>query len=422
MIKNILYTIFIVLLVPIQGYCNGTFTSADLYANNYQGNNAGQQIQACLNALPAIGGTCDASGITGEQTATTVITVPENSTLILGNIALTSSASIIISQVTNSTLIGQGALGSPKERTLLKTTASGGVGVAAAGSGIRIQGIHVKGNWELLAAADGSIGFDLQGMVNGRVENNRAENFARGFRSGYPTDPWQCDCYNLYIHNQVIAALIGVDFQKSSYKVTWIGGNVQPFGSGGTGFKLDGGNVVIISPDVENFTAGIAFDFISAAHQVVSPYIEAGGTVFNFRATATNNQVIGGTAVLIGDPSIVYASGADKVTNKVENVNGVILWPFSDGTFNHYFGQGSEPNYYILTGHTGESNTGLTLKYNPGSQAETVYGLTGFAPFHAGVASFLGGASYRTVCWKENGLTLGYCSTAPDANGACTCN
>jgi hypothetical protein len=33
-----------------------------------------------------------------------------------------------------------------------------------------------------------------------------------------------------------------------------------------------------------------------------------------------------------------------------------------------------------------------------------------------------GGSANKAVCWKSDGKTLGYCSTQPDANGACTCN
>lgn len=33
-----------------------------------------------------------------------------------------------------------------------------------------------------------------------------------------------------------------------------------------------------------------------------------------------------------------------------------------------------------------------------------------------------GGSANKVVCWKADAKTLGYCSTQPDADGACTCN
>jgi hypothetical protein len=47
------------------------------------------------------------------------------------------------------------------------------------------------------------------------------------------------------------------------------------------------------------------------------------------------------------------------------------------------------------------------------------------APICATAATTVGactaGTVNRAVCWKTGGI-LGYCSSAPDANGACTCN
>ena len=34
----------------------------------------------------------------------------------------------------------------------------------------------------------------------------------------------------------------------------------------------------------------------------------------------------------------------------------------------------------------------------------------------------VGGSASKVVCWKADGMTLGYCSTQPDATGGCTCN
>jgi hypothetical protein len=38
------------------------------------------------------------------------------------------------------------------------------------------------------------------------------------------------------------------------------------------------------------------------------------------------------------------------------------------------------------------------------------------------VSASLGGSAGHATCWKADGKTIGYCSTAPDVTGACTCN
>ena len=39
-----------------------------------------------------------------------------------------------------------------------------------------------------------------------------------------------------------------------------------------------------------------------------------------------------------------------------------------------------------------------------------------------GTAAIGGGSAGHVICWKADGKTLGYCSTAPNSSGVCTCN
>ena len=39
-----------------------------------------------------------------------------------------------------------------------------------------------------------------------------------------------------------------------------------------------------------------------------------------------------------------------------------------------------------------------------------------------GAVSVSGGSANKVVCWKSDGVTLGYCTSQPDTRGACTCN
>jgi hypothetical protein len=48
--------------------------------------------------------------------------------------------------------------------------------------------------------------------------------------------------------------------------------------------------------------------------------------------------------------------------------------------------------------------------------------LTQFSVSPTGITTAGGGSANKAVCWKPDGKTLGFCSTAPDVAGACTCN
>ncbi|MGA2412790.1 MAG: hypothetical protein ABSG46_20700, partial [Candidatus Binataceae bacterium] len=183
---------------------------------------------------------------------------------------------------------------------------------------------------------------------------------------------------------QVVGAATGVDFDDSTYKNTWIGGNVQPFGTGGVGFRLAGGANVLFSPDVENFSHGIAMDFIGGGNAVYNLYAEAGGTVVQFEKSAATNFVWGVNASSISAGLENYLT-SDRSSNIAYINNGVgTVWPYSWGATTLYLGQGSEPNYYSLSATQGSADGGVNLDYTPGSQAQKVYGLTGHAPLHVG--------------------------------------
>lgn len=365
-----------------------------LYASQFPGADAGAKIAACVAALPERGGTCDARGLSGAQSISAGISVPANAVLLLGHATFRATAAPVFTLHANSQLIGQGALAIPIEGTTIVLSGVTGVAVKSAGlsasTGIVVKNIHVKGTWVPSSPDDGSIGFDFQGMASGWIAYNRAERFYRGFRSGFPDVKSNCDCYNLYIDNQVVVSKIGVDFQPSTSKSTWIGGNVQPHGKGGTGFRLEGGNIVLISPDVENFAGGTAFDILTSAHLILSPYAEAGGTAIRFEGKARSNQVVGGSSASLRAGAVLYADGADPVTNVVKNMRDGPAYANVEGAFTFRLGQGSEPNFYELVPRSG---FGAQFQFVAGSQAEKVYGRSGPAPLAFGSLSAKGGST-----------------------------
>jgi hypothetical protein len=360
---------------------NGGSASGSVDAAHFLGANAGVKIRAAINALGPNGGTVDARALTGKQMITSTITVPDKVTLLLGQAVFSATVVPVLKLGSNSRLIGEGALATPTEATLIQLAdVSGGSAIMGGAAGVMIKSIHLKG----VSTSYGSIGLDLQGLNNGWIAYNRIEGFGTGVRVGWPGNPWKCDCYNLFIDNQVVGAATGVNFDQSAYKNTWIGGNVQPFGTGGIGFRLAGGANVLFSPDVENFSHGIALDLVGSGNATYNLYAEAGGTVVQFEKAAAHNFVWGVNASSISADLENYLT-SDKSSNIAYINNGVgTVWPYSWGAITLYFGQGSEPNYYNFSATQGNAAGGVNLEFTPGSQADKVYGLSGHAPFHVG--------------------------------------
>ncbi len=83
------------------------------FCEQFSGADAGAKITACVAALSAAGGTADARGFQGAQSAAATITVPAYVTLLLDNVTLTSSATPATSVATGS----NGASGRLSEST-----------------------------------------------------------------------------------------------------------------------------------------------------------------------------------------------------------------------------------------------------------------------------------------------------------------
>ncbi len=83
--------------VRVGGFLGARIISNVALADRFAGTDAGAKSTACMAALPAAGGVCDARGLQGAQSAAATITVPAYVTLLLGSMTLTSSASPAIS-------------------------------------------------------------------------------------------------------------------------------------------------------------------------------------------------------------------------------------------------------------------------------------------------------------------------------------
>ena len=103
----------------------GTLAVASLnnirYANQFAGADAGAKITACIADLPSTGGTCDARGLEGAQSAASTITIDKSVTLLLGAGTLTMTANPGISV----TSLGVEIVGVDSRTTILNYTPSG---------------------------------------------------------------------------------------------------------------------------------------------------------------------------------------------------------------------------------------------------------------------------------------------------------
>jgi hypothetical protein len=197
----------------------GSSTPSLVDAIAFPGANAGAKIRAAINALGSNGGTVDARA---HQQADD--NFHDNGTgqsyTAMGQVAFTATVVAVFKLGSNSRPIGEGALATPTEATLIQLAgAYDRSAIVGGATGVVIKFIHLRG----LSTTDKSIGFDLQGIVNGWIAYNRIEGFGTGVRIGWPGNPWKCDCYNLFIDNQVVGAATGVNFDQSAYKDTWSG-------------------------------------------------------------------------------------------------------------------------------------------------------------------------------------------------------
>lgn len=83
-VKNSCLALFVV------AACSSAFAGPTVrYANQFSGDDAGARITACIAALPSNGGTCDARGLVGTQTAHATLSIDKPVTLLLGHVNLT---------------------------------------------------------------------------------------------------------------------------------------------------------------------------------------------------------------------------------------------------------------------------------------------------------------------------------------------
>jgi hypothetical protein len=157
---------------------NGTAALAGsnsvLFADQFSGADMGAKVIACLAALPAAGGTCDARGFTGIQNGTATIALGANQKLLLGaaDWKLTANPSFTLDD--SASIIGLGSTSANFNGTLIEVNSvSGATGIKSVNQGsaksVHLEGFVIRGQGSTTFGT--SIGIDMLGFYNSVLRN-----------------------------------------------------------------------------------------------------------------------------------------------------------------------------------------------------------------------------------------------------------
>jgi hypothetical protein len=367
----------------LTGIGSSSVNNAVLYAANYSGADAGAKIQACLDALPSTGGTCDARGLTGNQNIAATITVPAGNILMLGAGIYTSTVTPAIILNSGDQLIGAGRRGDATAAStliVLSGTSGGSIIKTALTTGdVVIRDLSIYGT--NTGSVDGSIGFNLAGGFVSSILSNASANYVdTGVKIG---DTQVCDCYSTFENVFVSGYSYGAYFGLNANQDEWFGGATAANKTVGTGFFMGGGNTQAYGVDSEN--THTAIEITQAGNAVYNPWIEgdAYGTVLD--SGATNNILVNA-----GDTD---NSNADTLANLKTGAAGVpnfILDPYPNwlhaASLLGLGGSRINASSFFLEPHGPGSNTdpgSLRLTYNAP--------LNAYAPLWLGSLTTFGG-------------------------------
>ncbi|MGA9740024.1 hypothetical protein, partial [Candidatus Binatus sp.] len=432
--------------MPAGGAAGGV-SNAVLYAANYSGATFEVQVNACLAALPAGGGTCDARGLTGAQTMAASITVGtaagQAATLLLpvGTITRSTGAQFIYGSY--STIVGSGSgtviSGADTVATFRPIDAYGGTGNVAQAT---IEHLHITNS-----GGTGDVGLEVGGVTGSHNTDVASSNFEDiaivvGDTGVAVAGPNGCTCYN---HFKDIVA------QGTNYGVKVVGPGVASniFGEGG-GYGgavglYDSGNLSIyIKPDIEG-AATHGIELAGSRALILDPYEEGDGSD-SFDSTALYNLVIGtGTGAFVDNSTDGYAgsnmffgTASSPITLGASKLKfGAAPWLDGQGQavltdqFSIYYldllAYGTSESVYGAFGHYGLHVGELTGFGGVNTQGAVIHsainfpnGDTGFTITQHGTAGSTS-ATYGVVCHDWNGGTT-LAATASTSTGNSSLN
>lgn len=362
-----------------------TIGNSVLYAVDYSGVDAGAQIQACVNALPSTGGTCDARGLTTSMAASSNLILGSDTKpviLLLGAGSL-SLGSNQIEYFSGTSIVGMGANpnGFTSATQISSTSAAVFVyGGAASAVGMRIRGMTITDS------SPGSTGIDFSKTLNSTVSSVRVS-ADTGLKIGGV--PGSCECYNSFYDLDMQATTYGIQVLAGANQNQWYGGKYW----GAIGIYLNGGFMnSFFSPDMEsNSTAAVEITSASTNNSIYSPYLEATATDIVLDSGTKQNLIWGASASAgaVSDNSgnssnyylLIGASGT--------GVSSSPTWPIGQS--------GSSPssllysNCCALIRTVGSSSYPFDLNWT--GQASTTYGHYGHAHINVGHLGATGGVT-----------------------------
>jgi len=282
------------------------------YAAAYPGANFGSKVSAAIAALNG-GGTVDATGLSGVQSMSATINVPNGVTVLLGSgLQLTSSVCPVFQLHWDSHLRGAGAWVNAGIGTYI-TTNSSSCNAITTGIFSTVENLTIS-NTALTNTSSNGI-FSASGGDN-NVRFVRINNFSTGVYVNH-------DYYDVFEGIQVVTCNYGAYFDDTTSDV-WIMGNVLCGNPGMVaGFHLGGYGITLINPDVENSGGqfGIGYDVVGSSDTIIAPYFENVAIGIQLEAGALRNTISGGTSGGSG-ATFVPAEGANVIENSIHITGG----------------------------------------------------------------------------------------------------
>ena len=436
----------------------------------YAGADAGAKINACLTALPAGGGICDARTLTGAQSAAATITVPANKTLLLGATTIIMAGTPGLTFDSYSTISGLG----PRITTLVSNISNTSA-VTAVNTSVRSYQFTIRGMTIYDTAATAPIALNLTNHNSGRIENVELEGSSgvgTGLLLSAPgTPPAVGAYYNDFYSLQVNNFAVGVDADNGANENHFFGGFVNVNGTGFRfGYTGSADHNAVYGTAIESSTVNTLYLGAYATNtQLYGPRLESTSVPYATNVSAAGNfrnaiysPSLSGTGWVDPGNTLEYTPvGSDQVEQVVTKT---YYSPYSTSSMITQSGWLPGVNYIIRRADTGgmatplmniqatNSITGLSANLGqmgllgslgsgstPPSISYLYFGADATTGYDSNALRILPnkavavegsltisesspiGTANRAVCWKTT-TTLGYCSTIIGANGSCTCN
>lgn len=384
--RAVVWTVDGVRTLPTAGFPTNT-----KYCESFAGATFDVKVNACLAAVVALGGgTADARGLTGAQTISATIVIPDKVRLLVAPVTGTSTVTPIFHLDKSCGLFGSGGLVEPGGYAVSLFYLSGTVGGSAVvfdGPGI-VSDISIVG----VSTSDGSIGFDLSSNANSaQLSNSTAKDFqvdyqigGGGVMSGY-----------VILRNLIAQGNAQYGFLHTGNAAS-LQADFLSCQSAQTCFEFDTASATVSHLNAESFTVD-AVAFAGIGNTISGVYIESGPTAFHYKTGAIANTVVGGHMSSITGPGIVFDGSVDQITNWRAGIayDAPGGFPLYWGTSHLLMSGGTDPYIYELLGGVSFANRGQAFIWSANSYTNPPLGHQGYAPLGVGGLENYGGLKQR---------------------------